>query len=245
MMESPPGDEGACKARNLEMESEPGRRIALYEFVAFVFLLFPSMMLSFFSSSRTGLRFEVVAVATLLRDLSLVGLVLFFLWRNGERVSRIGWTAENLPREVLMGLGFFPLFTFGAAGVQAFLGSAGFPAPPRSLPPFLLPSGKVQLLSALILVLVVAVSEEVVFRGYMIHRLRSVTSSQAAALFLSSVIFSFGHGYEGSVGVLMTGFMGLILGVVYLWRGSLVAPTMMHFLQDLIGLVLVPLSGLK
>jgi membrane protease YdiL (CAAX protease family) len=34
--------------------------------------------------------------------------------------------------------------------------------------------------------------------------------------------------------------MGLILGVVYVWRGSLVAPVVMHFVQDFATIVLLP-----
>jgi membrane protease YdiL (CAAX protease family) len=59
------------------------------------------------------------------------------------------------------------------------------------------------------------------------------------------VIFSLGHGYEGSAGVITVGFMGLVFALVYLWRGSLVAPMVMHFLQDFIGIVLSPLLGIR
>jgi len=41
------------------------------------------------------------------------------------------------------------------------------------------------------------------------------------------------------------GGMGLVFALVYLWRGSLVAPIVMHFLQDFIGIVLAPWLGLK
>jgi membrane protease YdiL (CAAX protease family) len=67
----------------------------------------------------------------------------------------------------------------------------------------------------------------------------------AWAALLSAFIFSLGHGYEGSSGVVTVGAMGFVFALVYLWRGSLVAPMVMHFLQDFIGIVLVPLLGLK
>ncbi len=87
--------------------------------------------------------------------------------------------------------------------------------------------------------------EETIFRGYLILRFREVTSNTAAAVLLSSVLFSLGHGYEGSAGVITVGVMGLVFALVYLWRRSLVAPMMMHFLQDFIGIVLVPLLGMR
>ena len=39
--------------------------------------------------------------------------------------------------------------------------------------------------------------------------------------------------------------MGLFFALVYVWRGSLIAPIIMHFLQDFIGIVVLPLSGIR
>ena len=39
------------------------------------------------------------------------------------------------------------------------------------------------------------------------------------------------------------GVMGAIFALIYMWRQSLVAPIVMHFLQDFIGIVLLPLLG--
>ncbi|TAK00125.1 MAG: CPBP family intramembrane metalloprotease [Candidatus Manganitrophaceae bacterium] len=57
------------------------------------------------------------------------------------------------------------------------------------------------------------------------------------ALLLSTLIFSLGHGYEGSAGIVTVGGMGLVFGLVYLWRGSLIAPMVMHFLQDFLAMI--------
>jgi len=61
---------------------------------------------------------------------------------------------------------------------------------------------------------------------------------------VSAVVFSLGHGYEGSAGVGTVGIMGAVFAVIYLWRGSIVAPVIIHFLQDFIGILVAPfLSG--
>jgi membrane protease YdiL (CAAX protease family) len=99
--------------------------------------------------------------------------------------------------------------------------------------------GMGELLLAIALVAVVALGEETIFRGYLILRLKVITTSPAAAL-LSATIFSLGHGYEGSAGVITVGVMGVIFALIYIWRQSLVAPIVMHFLQDFISIVLVP-----
>jgi membrane protease YdiL (CAAX protease family) len=95
-------------------------------------------------------------------------------------------------------------------------------------------------LFATVLVVVVAITEETLFRGYFIRRFSAVTPSLTAAVVASTVIFSLGHGYEGVTGVLTVGCLGGAFAVVYLWRRSLVAPATMHFLQDFLAIVLIP-----
>ncbi len=101
------------------------------------------------------------------------------------------------------------------------------------------PHGLGQFVLAGLLVVVVAISEETIFRGYLLLRLTAVSGSVVFAVILSSLIFSMGHGYEGVAGVATTAVMGLILAVVYLWRGSLAAPMAMHFLQDFVAIVVL------
>jgi len=59
------------------------------------------------------------------------------------------------------------------------------------------------------------------------------------------VIFSLGHGYEGSAGLAPVGVMGAVFTVIYLWRRSLAAPIVMRFLQDFLSIVLPPWLGVK
>ena len=69
---------------------------------------------------------------------------------------------------------------------------------------------------AVILVTVVAVAEETIFRGYLLLRLLPLLRSTAASVLLSSAIFAVGHGYEGSAGLVTIGLMGIAFALVYL-----------------------------
>ncbi len=89
--------------------------------------------------------------------------------------------------------------------------------------------------------LVTTGAEETIFRGYLMLRFRALTASTLAAVVFSSFIFSLGHGYEGTAGVVTVGTMGVVFAMIYAWRKSLVAPMVMHFLQDFLTVVLVPL----
>jgi membrane protease YdiL (CAAX protease family) len=210
------------------------------EVSVFLCLILPAVLLSLLNVEQRTLTFPIVTTATIVHNLTLLMLVFFFIWRNGESFASLGLTFANSGREIAIGIGLFIPFVFGISLFEMLLHELGFvlpDAPPR----YLIPIGNAQYLLAFAFLVVVAVSEEAIFRGYLMLRLHAVTGSTAFALLLSSVIFAIGHGYQGSGGVLTVGLMGLLLALVYLWRGSLVAPITMHFLQNFIGIVLIPL----
>src|SRR5215475_739072 len=215
------------------------------EVSVFLFLIVPSMVLSLFVVRRGNLSFVFTAVATIFRDLGLVSLILFFLWRNGENVERIGWRFRRAGREMALGAALYIPFVFGAALLERGLLRLGLSRPATPTPSFLAASGAAEFLLAAVLVAVVAVKEETIFRGYLLLRFQTLLRSPAPAVFLSSVIFSLGHGYEGSAGLVTVGVMGAVFAVIYLWRRSLVAPIVMHFLQDFLSIVLLPWMGVK
>jgi membrane protease YdiL (CAAX protease family) len=253
-----------CKAVNLEVQEELAMRAAsnekraeagtgvqlsrkeqALEVSVFLFLILPSMALSFFAIKQGTLSFTLTAIATIMRDLGLLSLILFFLWRNGEAIRQVGWTLRNGWRDIPLGVALsIPLF-FGAIWLESFLRGLGFSVPATPTPSFLAAKGMSEILLAFVLVVVVALTEETIFRGYLLLRFRATTASCAAAVLLSAAIFSLGHGYEGSAGVVTIGVMGLALALVYVWRKSLVAPIVMHFVQDFISIVLVALLGAK
>lgn len=129
--------------------------------------------------------------------------------------------------------------------VDSGLNSLGISTQKGHIPSFLEPSGTSQYILAGILVVVVAISEETIFRGYLILRFKSVTGSAAWAVVISTIIFSAGHGYEGTGGVIIVGIMGAVFALIYLWRKNLAAPIVMHFIQDFIAIVLLPIMTNK
>jgi membrane protease YdiL (CAAX protease family) len=215
------------------------------EVLVFLFLIVPSMVLSFFAVKVGTLNFPFVAVSTIVRDLSLVCLIFFFLWRNRESLHRLGLNFKHGSRDVLLGVAlFFPIF-FGAGLLEASLRKAGFTAPHTPEPGFLAVQGSGEVILAVILVVIIALAEETIFRGYLMLRFQEINLGPWGAAVLSAVVFSLGHGYEGSAGVITVGVLGFVLALIYLWRGSLVAPIVIHFLQDFTGIVLPALPGLK
>jgi len=91
--------------------------------------------------------------------------------------------------------------------------------------------------------------EELIWRGYLMNRLVDVLGRRtrlawAVALVLGTVIFGLAHAYQGPVGVLKTGAVGLVLGVAYLALGRNLWPLILaHGLIDTLDFVTHYLGG--
>jgi membrane protease YdiL (CAAX protease family) len=229
-----------------ESPDQAERRAQFIEVVIFLFLIVPSMVMSFFVVRQGAVNFLFVSIATIIRDLSLISLIFYFVWRNREGFKSLGWTFDNGWWDIFLGIVLFFPVSFAAGVLDGALRHAGFSAPSTPLPAFVDVKGGGEIIIAFIMVCVVAVAEETIFRGYLLLRFqKGLQMAPFGAAVLSAVIFSLGHGYEGTSGVVTVAFLGLVLALVYQWRGSLVAPMIIHFLQDFSGIVLPPLLSLK
>jgi len=223
----------------------PGWKPEAVEVSVFLFLIVPSMVLSFFAVRPGTLTFPFVAAATIVRDFSLVSLIFYFIWRNRESLADVGWNFADFPREIIWGVVLFFPTVFAAGILDNVLHQVGFSAPATPTPGFLKVQGIGEIVLGVVLVSVVAVAEETIFRGYLLLRFqKGLQLAPFSAALLSAFVFSLGHGYEGTTGVITVGFIGLVFAFIYQWRGSLVAPMVMHFLQDFAGIILPKLLGL-
>jgi membrane protease YdiL (CAAX protease family) len=70
----------------------------------------------------------------------------------------------------------------------------------------------------------VAVLEEIIFRGYLMGALSELVGRSSVAwiggLLISSLIFGFAHAYQGPSGVISTGVIGVLIGLIYLLSGT-------------------------
>ena len=81
--------------------------------------------------------------------------------------------------------------------------------------------------------------EELAFRGYAIPAVIFAGGSVPVALALTSGAFALLHSYQGVLGVVRTGVIGVTMGAVFLHTGSLWPPIVAHILIDLVvGFVL-------
>jgi membrane protease YdiL (CAAX protease family) len=89
-----------------------------------------------------------------------------------------------------------------------------------------------------------AVLEEAIFRGYLMRATSDLLGRSAVAwiggLLISSVIFGFAHAYQGPSGVISTGAIGVLIGLIYLQSdANLWLVILVHGFIDTIQLMLI------
>lgn len=84
--------------------------------------------------------------------------------------------------------------------------------------------------------------EEVLFRGYVIERMRMLTGSTWWGAIISLIGFTLAHlaGF-GVAGAIQIGVWAIIVTLLYAWQRNLVACMLMHALNDGYAYVLIPL----
>jgi membrane protease YdiL (CAAX protease family) len=65
-------------------------------------------------------------------------------------------------------------------------------------------------------------------RGFIVHRFGQYLGGGLAGVLFYSVLFGLGHFEQGYDATLATAALGAIWGLVYLRRGSIVAPVVSH-----------------
>ena len=90
--------------------------------------------------------------------------------------------------------------------------------------------------------------EEMLFRGYLLGRIRRFLGGGQVATFLAVIVpaiaFGLAHRYQGPAGMISTGLLGTLLGVVFVrYRENLWLPILVHGSLNAVGITLIFISG--
>jgi len=171
-------------------------------------------------------------------NVAMMALALYFLRRNGEALSTIGLNPANRYREIVRGLVlFFPILIFMGLLAQ-LLRFAGLPITPNPMQTVIAELGRFEIIGMIGLMVIIAIAEEIVFRGYLIQRLQLISGSSQTAVILSSVLFALGHGYQGPIALVVIFVLGMILGGIFVLTRSLIAPMTIHFLNNSLAIII-------
>jgi len=90
----------------------------------------------------------------------------------------------------------------------------------------------------------IGVYEELVFRGFLMTRLRRATGGWTVAVVLSTVVFTALHAFEQTPSTLIVvAILSLVFSLVTIWRRSIIPAIIAHALFDLSQLLLLHLQA--
>lgn len=104
----------------------------------------------------------------------------------------------------------------------------------------LIPHTPVEITFAMLLALTAGIVEEFIFRGYLQRQFTALTRNAAGGIFLSGVVFTIGHLYQGAwLQITFVAILGFMLGVLAHFRRNLRPGIILHVGQDAISLLLM------
>jgi membrane protease YdiL (CAAX protease family) len=99
----------------------------------------------------------------------------------------------------------------------------------------MLPHGRVEIALWVVLSLSAGICEEFVTRGYLQKQLGGLLKNATAGLLAQGIIFGAAHAYQGSKHMFTIAVLGCMMGWLAQWRQSLRPGMLSHFLQDVLG----------
>jgi membrane protease YdiL (CAAX protease family) len=156
-----------------------------------------------------------------------------------HKPASIGWTAGRWKSNVALGcLGLVGLYGF------VFLpASLAFPYVAeqseviqrqiqQTFPPLTLGWN-------IVLMAFVAVWEETIFRGFVLTRLQTILKRWWLAVIVSAVLFASIHGYQSILAVGAITCLALVMGSLFAWRRSLVPCIALHWMHNMVTLLVI------
>lgn len=170
-----------------------------------------------------------VFTVSLLDAVLVVGLVLVFLRARHESARKVLFGEARIMREALLGLailpGIFMLVTLVLVVILRFAPQLHNVA--RNPLEDMLRTRGDALIFAVVVMIAGGVREEVQ-RGFIAHRFEHYLGGALWGVAIYSVFFGLGHYEQGYDAMIATGLLGLIWGLLYVARRSIVAPLVSH-----------------
>jgi membrane protease YdiL (CAAX protease family) len=172
------------------------------------------------------------------------GLLLFMVWRG---VKAYGGTLLTLtgrwrkPRQAAIDLALGLPLAAALLGIDALIGRLTGPDNAGSVDTFL-PRTPLEIGLWIVLALTAGIVEEIAFRGYLLRQLAYRLKSLPAAVIGQGLWFGAIHAYEGLHSVISICALGILFGIVALWRKNLWTNMMAHSCIDVLEGVLSRLA---
>jgi len=189
-------------------------------------------------------NFRIVIVVSTLAKCVFFAFIWFWLRLRGDSVATIGL---KKPHNWLLSIS-------GGAAIAAALfiavylvERAGFR---RDLSAFAAFKGNLELTCYQLggVIIGAGFGEELLFRGFLFQRIATLFGGSKAAwgsaCVIQAALFGFAHAYQNPLGILLTGSIGLVMGLVFLATGrNLWMPVLAHILYDAARIIVFYFHG--
>jgi len=164
-------------------------------------------------------------------------LLALILKAHGETLADLGLRWDRWRSQLVLGITVLPVLFF----LNALIGGAFRLFLPNYFternPLMEIIHNPEDLVLLIISVLIAGGIKEELQRAFILIRFRDHLGGARLGLVLWSIAFGAGHYVQGFQGMVVAGFFGLVFGVVYLFRGNLIAPVVSHGLYDAAALL--------
>jgi membrane protease YdiL (CAAX protease family) len=185
----------------------------------------------------------MLTVSKAFEALTVLVIALYLLRRHGIPAAALGCQPRGFGRELLAALSaiflIYVAFFLSIVIVAAIvLTSPETTDDLKQRVEFMqaLPLGDV--LGTVLLMIPVAIHEEVLFRGLMIPYFRRVGCNWIVAVVVSTAIFAVLHAAQGSLGIIQVFFIGAALGAAFVITRSLLAVIIAHCVFNVVQILL-------
>lgn len=181
------------------------------------------------ADGSAALSLSYVVTLSLLDAAAVLSLVWLLMRADGENPVAAMVGGRRIGPEVALGLKLVPaaLLTVFAAFTVLSRVAPGLRNVPENPLEALITSPAAALTFAAVAVIAGGLREEVQ-RAFILRRFEQHLGGAAVGLVVFSAAFGLGHLVQGRDAAVITGLLGFLWGLLYLWRGSMVAPFVCH-----------------
>ncbi len=232
----------ATEPQLLPQKTWVDRAQALFEVILLAGIassLLAGLPFMFSPAGRQSLMANARAVSTyLVMEAGITFVLIVLVMRaHGETIKGLGLSWSRWRANVLLGLAIVPvLFTLNivvSAVFQTFFPEFFLDHNPLTD----LIRSPVDLGLFVGAALIAGGIKEEVQRAFIVRRFQTYLGGAGFGLVVWSIAFGIGHYVQGVQGMIAAGIFGLIFGIAYLARGSLIAPMVAHGAYDTLALL--------
>ncbi len=181
--------------------------------------------------------------------LGSVLIIILLLWARGDSLLHIGFSPpQNWCSTIIMGLGLGIIIQLLSVVLIEPLSEKITHTPhDHSQIDAVKGNWKVFLQWMILVWVLVALIEEGIYRGYLMTDMKNLLGVGMAALTINllftSIVFGLSHAYQGSSGMLSTGIVGVILGLIFILSDfNLWLAIFTHGFIDTVGIGLIAMG---